>query len=378
VPEDELPVLAPDDVEFRPTGESPLRYHAGFLHTTCPICGGPAERETDTMDTFVDSSWYFLRFCDPWAVDAPFSADAVRHWMPVDQYIGGIEHAILHLLYARFYTRALAAVGMSPPELAEPFERLFTQGMIRMDGSKMSKSKGNLIAPSKYYETVGADALRLFHLFVGPPTDDFDWTDQTDEMIEGCRRFLGRVWRLGSATAERMTVVDRVPLACDAEVEKMTHRLIERVSHDFDRWSYNTAVAACMEFVNDLYRYGQSEVGARTAALDFATDTLLTLMAPMTPHITAELWQLRHPQSPATVHDQPWPRADPDLLKTATVTMIVQVDGRVRDRIDVPSDIDADHAVVLALASAKVAEQLQGAQPAKVIARPPRLINLVR
>ena len=378
VPEDQLPVLAPDDVEFRPTGESPLRYHSGFLHTTCPICGGPAERETDTMDTFVDSSWYFLRFCDPGAEDIPFGPDAVRHWMPVDQYIGGIEHAILHLLYARFYTRALAAVGMSPPELAEPFERLFTQGMIRMDGSKMSKSKGNLIAPAKYYETVGADALRLFHLFVGPPTDDFDWTDQTDDMIEGCRRFLGRVWRLAGGTAERMTVVDRAPLPADTEVEKMTHRLIERVSHDYDRWSYNTAVAACMEFVNDMYRYGQSELGARTEQVDFAADTLLCLMAPMTPHITAELWQLRHPGDGATVHDQPWPTADPELLKTATVTMIVQVDGKVRDRIEVPSDIDQDQAVALALASPKVAEQLKGTEPAKVIARPPRLVNLVR
>ncbi|MDP9072672.1 MAG: leucine--tRNA ligase [Actinomycetota bacterium] len=377
VPEGQLPVLAPDDVEFRPTGESPLRYHPGFLHTTCPICGGPAERETDTMDTFVDSSWYYLRFCDPWQPEVPFSFDAARHWMPVDQYIGGIEHAILHLLYARFYTRALAAVGMSPPELAEPFERLFTQGMIRMDGSKMSKSKGNLIAPSKYYDTVGADSLRLFHLFVGPPTDDFDWTEQTDEMIEGCRRFLARVWRLAARAAERMTVVGREPLASDTEVEKRTHRLVDRVSQDFARWSYNTAVAACMEFVNDVYRYGQSELGARVETLDFAVDTLLTLMAPMTPHITAELWELRHGDEPG-VHDQSWPSADPDLVKSSMVTMVVQVDGRVRDRIEVPTDITDDQAVALALASPRVAEQLNGSQPAKVIARPPRLVNLVR
>ncbi|HSS11062.1 MAG TPA: leucine--tRNA ligase, partial [Acidimicrobiales bacterium] len=176
VPEDQLPVLAPDDVEFRPTGQSPLKYHEGFLHTTCPKCGGPAERETDTMDTFVDSAWYFLRFCDPWQPDVPFGKEAAEHWMPVDQYIGGIEHAILHLLYARFYTRALADLGFAPQRLREPFERLFTQGMIRMDGTKMSKSRGNLVAPSKYFETVGADALRLYHLFVGPPTDDFDWS----------------------------------------------------------------------------------------------------------------------------------------------------------------------------------------------------------
>src|SRR5205807_1271073 len=175
-----------------PTGESPLRFHEGFLNTTCPICGGPAVRETDTMDTFVDSSWYFLRFSDPWNEDRPFDAALAEHWMPVDQYIGGIEHAILHLLYARFYTKALADLGMSPPGLREPFERLFTQGLIRMDGSKMSKSKGNLIAPGKYFESVGADALRLFHLFVGPPNEDFDWTSQTVQMIEGCHRFLAR------------------------------------------------------------------------------------------------------------------------------------------------------------------------------------------
>ena len=169
VPEDQLPVLLPDDVEFRPTGESPLRYHEGFLHTTCPICGGPAERETDTMDTFVDSSWYFERFCDPWTTDAPIDQAAAARWMPVDQYIGGIEHAILHLLYARFYTRALADLGLAPQTVREPFARLFTQGMITMDGSKMSKSRGNLIAPERYFDTVGADSLRLFHLFVGPP-----------------------------------------------------------------------------------------------------------------------------------------------------------------------------------------------------------------
>src|SRR5579859_4191708 len=202
VPESSLPVLAPDDVEFRPTGESPLRYHDGFLHTTCPICGGPAERETDTMDTFVDSSWYFLRFCDPWEPDAPFGHDGVERWMPVDQYIGGIEHAILHLLYARFYTRALGDVGLGPKPLREPFTRLFTQGMIRMGGTKMSKSKGNLVAPSSFYDTVGADALRLFHLSVGPPVEDFDWTDQMDEIIEGCHRFLARLWRLGTGSVE--------------------------------------------------------------------------------------------------------------------------------------------------------------------------------
>jgi leucyl-tRNA synthetase len=376
VPVSELPVLAPDDVEFLPTGESPLRHNAEFLNTTCPICGGPAERETDTMDTFVDSSWYFLRFCDPWTPDAPFSQAAVQHWMPVDQYIGGIEHAILHLLYARFYTRALADLGLAPKDLREPFRRLFTQGMIRMGGSKMSKSKGNLILPSKYYETVGADSLRLFHLFVGPPNEDFDWTDQTDEVIDGCHRFLARVWRLASGTADRMNVVARSPVATDSEAEKGTHRLIARVDDEYDRWSYNTAVAAFREFVNDLYRYVQSDEGARAETLAFAIDTLLLLMAPMVPHLTAELWELRHGEG-ATVHDQTWPVADPELVKVESETLVIQVNGKVRDRLTVAADISEDDAIRLAVASPKVQEQLAGRPVKRVIARPPKLVNVV-
>jgi leucyl-tRNA synthetase len=376
VPEDQLPVLAPDDVEFRPTGQSPLKYHEGFLHTTCPQCGGPAERETDTMDTFVDSAWYFLRFCDPWQPDVPFGKEAAEHWMPVDQYIGGIEHAILHLLYARFYTRALADLGFAPQGLREPFERLFTQGMIRMDGTKMSKSRGNLVAPSKYFETVGADALRLYHLFVGPPTDDFDWSDQTDEMIEGVHRFLARVWRLGTGGVDRAKVVDRASASADIEVEKGTHRLIARVTDDDERWSYNTAVAALMQFVNELYRYVQTEEGARRETLDFALDTLLKLMAPMAPHVTAELWERLHGQG-TTVHDQSWPVADPDLVKVDKVTMVVQVNSKLRDRFEVSADIDEEEATRLALASPKIKEYLHDAAPKKVVVRPPKLVNVV-
>ena len=376
VPESELPVLLPDDVEFRPTGASPLKYHPGFLNTTCPTCGGPAERETDTMDTFVDSSWYFLRFCDPWNVDAPFDQDPVRHWMPVDQYIGGIEHAILHLMYARFYTRALSDLGMAPPDLREPFHQLFTQGMIRMGGSKMSKSKGNLIAPSKYFETVGADSLRLFHLRVGPPNEDFDWGDQTDSVIGGCHRFLARVWRLATGAEERFTIEDRAASAVDLEVEKGAHRLIDRVTRDFERWSYNTAVPACMECVNDLYRYVQSDDGARRATLDFAVDSLLKVMAPMVPHITAELWELRHGAG-TTVHDQAWPVADPELVKVEEEILVVQVNGKLRDRIPVAATIDEDEAVRLAHSSPKVQEYLAGRPVRRVVARPPKLVNIV-
>ncbi|MEI7624371.1 MAG: leucine--tRNA ligase, partial [Actinomycetes bacterium] len=271
VPEADLPVLAPDDVEFLPTGESPLRLHDGFFETVCPSCGGPAHRETDTMDTFVDSSWYYLRFCDPWNTDQPFSTEAVESWMPVDQYIGGVEHAILHLMYARFFTKALSDLGVAPANLREPFTRLFTQGMIRLGGDKMSKSKGNLVAPEEILDTDGADALRLAHLFVGPPQDDIDWEGVG---IEGCSRFLHRVWRL--ALGETGTaVVDRDATEIDLEVERRANRLIAKVTDDYERWAYNTAVAAFMEFTNDLYRYVQRDETPRRQTLEQAIDTLL-------------------------------------------------------------------------------------------------------
>ncbi|HZQ86034.1 MAG TPA: leucine--tRNA ligase, partial [Acidimicrobiales bacterium] len=361
VPQDQLPVLAPDDVEFRPTGESPLTFHEGFRNTTCPACGGPAVRESDTMDTFVDSSWYFLRFCDPWSTEVPFGAEPVEHWMPVDQYIGGIEHAILHLMYARFYTKALADLGLAPSGLREPFKRLFTQGMIRMGGTKMSKSKGNLVAPSQYFDSVGADALRIYHLFVGPPADDVDWSEQTEEVIAGSGRFLQRVWRLAVPESD----IARADEASAIEVTRATHRLIDRVSREYDRWSYNTAVAALMEFTNLLYKQGTT---------DEAVDALLLLMAPMAPHISAELWERRHGTH---VHAEGWPEADPDLVRLDTVTMVVQVNGKVRDRLEVSPDIDEAEAERLALASDKVQEQLAGAPPRKVIAKPPKLVNIV-
>jgi leucyl-tRNA synthetase len=372
VPDDQLPVLAPDDVEFLPTGESPLRRHEEFLHTTCPACGGPATRETDTMDTFVDSSWYFLRFVDPWNREVPFAKQAATDWMPVDQYIGGVEHAILHLMYARFFTKALADLGVAPAEPREPFARLFTQGMIRLGGDKMSKSKGNLIAPEEILDREGADALRLAHLFVGPPQDDVDWEGVG---IEGTSRFLHRLWRLGTGAAVPGGPVDREPTAVDDEIDRATHRLIARVTDEYERWSYNTAVAAFMEFTNELYRYVQSADGARTDTLAFALDTLLLVMAPMTPHITAELWARRHDGD--HVHERPWPTADPAKLTVATVTMVVQVNGKVRDRIEVDAGIDAAEAERLALASEKVRAHLDGGEPRKVIVRPPTLVNVV-
>jgi leucyl-tRNA synthetase len=360
VPDEELPVLAPDDVEFLPTGESPLRHHEGFLHTTCPVCGGPAVRETDTMDTFVDSSWYFLRFCDPWNEDEPFARAAAERWLPVDQYIGGVEHAILHLMYARFFTMALSDLGYAPPGLREPFARLFTQGMVRLGGAKMSKSKGNLVAPESIIDREGADALRLAHLFVGPPGDDVDWEGVG---IEGCARFLQRVWRVADPASHAVPAAEGDDAVA---VDRAAHRLIERITGEFDRWSYNTAVAGFMEFVNLLHKRGTTP---------FAVDTLLTLLAPAAPHLTAELWERRHPDQ--DVHAQPWPKADPTLAAVDAVTMVVQVNGKVRARVEVDPGIGADDAEALALGHEDVVAALAGATPRQVIVKAPRIVNVV-
>ncbi len=373
VPNDQLPVVAPDDVTMDKTGQSPLATHEGFLNTTCPVCGGLARRESDTMDTFTDSSWYFLRYADPFTPGRAFDPIEAAKWMPVDQYIGGIEHAILHLLYARFYLKALVDIGMAEGLPREPFRRLFTQGMIRLDGSKMSKSKGNLIAPEKYYETVGADGLRLFHLFVGPPADDVDWTDQTEEVIEGCGRFIDRVYRLCQ--------FDEVHFHEDFDVEDLAvrqavHRTIVKVSDDLERWSYNTAVATLMELLNTVSKWARSPHGAARAVLDEALDTMLTLLAPMAPHVTAEIWEQRHSDRPS-VHLQPWPVADPELVKLKTVTMVVQINGKVRARLEVPVDISMADATTEALEHAAISAVLAGAMPQRVIARPPRLVNII-
>ncbi|MFY9784048.1 MAG: leucine--tRNA ligase [Acidimicrobiales bacterium] len=373
VPEDELPVLAPDDIVMDQTGQSPLATHVGFLNTTCPIDGKPARRETDTMDTFTDSAWYFLRFADPFTPDKAFDPVEAGKWMPVNQYIGGIEHAILHLLYARFYLKALDDVGLAPGLPREPFQRLFTQGMIRLDGSKMSKSKGNMIAPEEYYQTVGADGLRLFHLFVGPPADDFDWTAQTNDVIDGCGRFIDRFYRLWHHYDVHLhDVADE----SDLHVRRETHRTIARVSNDFNRWSYNTAVAALMELLNTISKAARSDEGIERSTLDEALDTLALLLAPMAPHITAELWEERYPERPS-VHMMPWPIADPALVAASEVTMVVQVNGKVKARLQVPPSISEADATAVALADDTIVEALNGASPSRVVARPPRLVNIV-
>ena len=372
VPEADLPVDLPDDVEFMPTGRSPLTTHEGFLHTICPECGGPARRETDTMDTFVDSSWYFLRFADPWCDESPFDREAVERWLPVDQYIGGIEHAILHLMYARFFTKALADLGVAPSGLREPFKRLFTQGMIRLGGTKMSKSSGNLVAPEGILDTQGADALRLAHLQVKPPQEDVDWEDFG---IEGCAKFLARVWRLAVPGSDLVSSArNGQPELADLEVDRATHRLVARITDEYDRWSYNTAVAGFMQFTNTLYRWVQDEDGPHAPTLAAAIDALLLVMAPAAPHMCAELWERRRGDH---VHAEAWPIADPDKLISETVTLVVQVNGKVRDRIEVAVDIDEAAAEAVALASERVLAFLGGKTPERVIVRPPNLVNLV-
>ncbi len=358
VPADQLPVLAPDDVEFLPTGESPLATNPEFLNTTCPICGGPATRETDTMDTFVDSSWYFLRFTDPWTPDLPFDPDIARHWMPVDQYIGGIEHAILHLLYARFYTKALADVGLAPEATAGAVRPLLRPGDDPDGRDQDVQVQGQPGRPARL-----PDHRRGRRPPAVPPLRRAPGRrrglDRPDRQRHRGVRPLprpglaaGRAARgRGAAGPGRRRSRPRT-----SPIRRATHRLIDRVTHDFERWSYNTAVAACMEFVNLLQPYVRA--GGHADVVDEAVDTLLLLLAPMTPHITAEAWERRHGDH---IHLRPWPVADPALAAAESVTMVVQVNGKVRDRIEVAPDISEEEAEELALASRPVVEALAGA-----------------
>lgn len=373
LPESDLPLLAPDDVEFTPSGRSPLLYHERFLATQCPDCDGPARRETDTMDTFVDSSWYFLRFADPENAEAPFSPEAVSSWLPVNQYIGGVEHAILHLMYARFFTKALSDLEIAPKVLREPFARLFTQGMVRLGGTRMSKSRGNVVEPNEIINTLGADTLRLAHLQAKPPTDDVDWEDMA---LEGCRRFLARVWRLAAPESTFVVHNRQGPLdSADLEIERRTHQLIARVTNDYERWSYHTAVAAFMEFVNYLYDYTRIDSNPHGATLAKAIDTLLCVMAPAVPHITAELWSRRH--DGAHIHAVDWPIANPEIIAMDRVTMVVQVNGKTKDRFEVIATINEEEATQLAIASASVRDALGGQPPSRIIVRPPRIVNVI-
>jgi leucyl-tRNA synthetase len=366
VPEDQLPVLLPDTQDYAPKGRSPLAALESFVETTCPACGGPAQRETDTMDTFVDSSWYFMRFADPRNEERIFDAGAAAYWMPVDQYIGGVEHAVLHLLYARFITKVLFDMGLASVE--EPFARLFTQGMITLGGAKMSKSKGNVVDPLDLLASHGADALRLYHLFMGPPTDDAAW-DQNG--VDGTARFLDRVWRLATEDPEGLEEREETP--ADREVLAEAHRAVQKVTEDIERFSFNTAVPALMSLSNTLADYRR--VGARRETFERAIELLLLLLSPMAPHLAHELWEATgHTAMLAT---EPWPEWDPDLVKRDVVTLVIQVNGKVRDRAEVSADISAEEAERVALASERIQEWIGDGTVRKVIARPPRLVNVV-
>ena len=368
VPIDQLPVVHPDVEDYAPQGRSPLASVPEFVNVECPVCGGPAERETDTMDTFVDSSWYYLRYCDPHDAKRIFDPDAVKYWMPVDQYVGGVEHAVLHLLYARFVTKVLHDIGLVDVE--EPFARLFTQGMLVKDGAKMSKSRGNVVSPDHYYSRYGADAIRLFELFIGPPTDDAIWNDNG---VEGTFRFLDRVWRMGTAEVGRL--VDRDENPRDREVLAIAHRTLKKVTEDIDRFRFNTAVAALMGLANSLIDYLNSPEGGRRATFDEAFRIMILMLAPMAPHMTHELWE-RSGRGPMLAVES-WPAWDPGLVRQDTVTMVIQVNGRVRDRVQVSSEIDPVDAERIALESKKVMALLDGKKVEKIIARPPNLVNIV-
>ena len=380
VPEAELPVLLPAQVDFAPRGIPPLASDPDFLRARCPRCGGEARRETDTMDTFVDSSWYFLRFCSAHHQQAPFDREAVAYWMPVDQYIGGIEHAVLHLLYSRFFTKVLYDAGLVGFD--EPFARLFTQGMVTLGGYAMSKSRGNVVDPLDVVGRYGADTARLFILFAAPPEKDLEWSESG---VDGAYRFIQRVFRLveqwGPALAgvPRYTPAPAAPSLGPAERElrRAVHRAVRKVTVDAEqRFAFNTAVAALMEAVNELFRY-RDRVGdeARLPVVREALELLVLCLAPFVPHVAEEMWErLGHAPS---VHQQPWPDYDPDALEMEQITVVVQVNGRVRDRLTLPADADEEQLRAAALASERVRRETQGRQVRRVVVVPGSLVNVV-
>jgi leucyl-tRNA synthetase len=364
VPDDQLPVLLPDVEDYTPKGRSPLATAEDWVNTACPRCGGPARRETDTMDTFVDSSWYFLRYADARNDDAAWDPQIVDYWLPVKQYIGGIEHAVLHLLYARFFTKVLN--DMELLGFREPFSRLFTQGMIYRHGAKMSKSKGNVVSPDEAVRRYGADALRLYILYMGPAEQDKEWSDAG---IEGTARLLDRIWRLALEVAAR----GPVEAPADGELVRTVHRTIDRVSDDIlRRFQFHTPIAALFELVNEIYKVKDDP--ARAADVRFATETAVSLIQPYAPHAAEELWErLGHRR----LWETAWPVADPALVATDMVEVVVQVNGRLRDRLQVAPGTPDEELVALALASERVRAHLDGGEPTKTIVVPDRLVNLV-
>ena len=368
VPEQDLPVLLPEDAEFRPTGESPLERHDGFVNTECPQCHKAAKRETDTMDTFVDSSWYQLRFTSPRYSDGAFDPVAVKGWNPVDQYTGGAEHAVMHLLYARFFTRALRDLGLV--DFDEPFIRLYSQGHIIAERQKMSKSRGNVVAPDEYVAEVGADAVRCYLMFLGPWDQGGEWSDAG---LNGIARWLNRVWELSVRDVSELDSVAREDEAV-RELQRTMHKTIRRVIDDVERFKFNTSLAALMEYSNSL---GQAWERKGIGSDDWggAIEKLLLLLAPMAPHISEELWERTgHDYS---VHSQLLPEWDEALAADEVFTLVVQVNGRVRDKLEVPVTITEDQAKVTAVESERVHRHISGKEIARVVYVPRKLVNIV-
>lgn len=362
VPAKDLPVKLPTDIKFTGEGASPLTQSKNFINTTCPKCGGNARRETDTLDTFNCSSWYYLRYSDPHNSNEPFSKEKVNHWLPVDQYIGGVEHAILHLLYSRFFTKVLHDAGWL--NFDEPFTNLLTQGMVVKDGAKMSKSKGNIVDPDYIVEKYGADTARLFILFASPPEKELEWSDQG---VEGSFRFLNRVWRLvngqrpsviGQKTGDQQQITDNLT--------RKLHQTIKGVTEDLDSFSFNTAIAKMMELTNTMYELGTTDEALRT---------LILLLSPFTPHIAEELWQKLGNKE--TIAKESWPSYDPKLIEERELTIAVQVNGKLRDSIAIPADATDEEIKSKAQASEKVATFLAGKTIIKVILVPKKLVNIV-
>lgn len=377
VPEDKLPVLLPKDVDFSVVGKSPITTSKTFKDTVCPVCGGHAVRETDTMDTFVCSSWYYLRYSDARNDKECFNKDKVNHWLPVDQYVGGIEHAILHLLYSRFFTKALRDCGLL--DFDEPFKNLLTQGMVLKDGSKMSKSKGNTVDPDEIFENYGADTARLFILSDSPPARDFDWSDAG---VEGCYKFLNRVWRLVSTNQDNITLDYKLNFPLEKsndDLVRNVHIAIKGITNDISNdFQFNTVISKYRELTNAIYDWQAKKSNLTDEdkqVLSFAIISLIKLMSPVAVHLTEEAW---HDLGAKTsIHDEPWCEWEENLAKASSITLVVQVNGKVKDKIEVDESLDQEEMKQVALNSEKIKSLTDGKTVVKVIVVPKKLVNIV-